>query len=310
MVNSDFLNESFLEPVDLQGMDFSGPDRFFNRELSWLAFNRRVLEEAENPDVPLLERVRFVSISASNLDEFFTVRVAGLQELARTGSQKTGADGLTPLQQLVLIERDARKLMNAQQEAWSVLRKELDANGITIASVEDLNTADRNFLDSLFMDKVFPVLTPLAIDPAHPFPFIPNEGFCLALQLERSSDKRSLKALLPIPQQIDRFVRLPDEKGEIIRFLPLEALLLEYVSHLFPGYVIKGNCAFRVLRDSDLEVEEEAEDLVREFETALKRRTRGEVVRLSLSSGAPPKLRTLIMESLGVKEEESFDFEG
>ncbi|MDE0307862.1 MAG: RNA degradosome polyphosphate kinase [Albidovulum sp.] len=310
MVNSDFLNESFLEPVDLQGMDFSGPDRFFNRELSWLAFNRRVLEEAENPDVPLLERVRFVSISASNLDEFFTVRVAGLQELARTGSQKTGADGLTPLQQLVLIERDARKLMNAQQEAWSVLRKELDANGITIASVEDLNTADRNFLDSLFMDKVFPVLTPLAIDPAHPFPFIPNEGFCLALQLERSSDKRSLKALLPIPQQIDRFVRLPDEKGEIIRFLPLEALLLEYVSHLFPGYVIKGNCAFRVLRDSDLEVEEEAEDLVREFETALKRRRRGEVVRLSLSSGAPPKLRTLIMESLGVKEEESFDFEG
>ncbi|MCY4462199.1 MAG: RNA degradosome polyphosphate kinase [Albidovulum sp.] len=310
MVNSDFLNEGFLDPVDLPGMDLSGPDRFFNRELSWLAFNRRVLEEASNPNVPLLERVRFVSISASNLDEFYTVRVAGLQELARTGSQKTASDGLMPVQQLELIERDARDLMNAQQRAWCALRRELDANGIKLVAVEDLDAADRKFLDSVFVNKVFPILTPLAIDPAHPFPFIPNEGFCLALELERSSDKRSLKALLPIPNQIDRFIRLPNVDGGIIRFLPLEELLLEFVSYIFPGYAAKGHCAFRVLRDSDLEVEEEAEDLVREFETALKRRRRGEAVRLSLSSGAPPKLRVLVMESLGVKEEESFEFEG
>ena len=275
MVNSDFLNEGFLDPVDLPGMDLSGPDRFFNRELSWLAFNRRVLEEASNPNVPLLERVRFVSISASNLDEFYTVRVAGLQELARTGSQKTASDGLMPVQQLELIERDARDLMNAQQRAWCGLRRELDANGIKLVAVEDLDEADRKFLDSDFVNKVFPILTPLAIDPAHPFPFIPNEGFCLALELERSSDKRSLKALLPIPNQINRFIRLPNVDGGIIRFLPLEELLLEFVSYIFPGYAAKGHCAFRVLRDSDLEVEEEAEDLVREFETALKREAQG-----------------------------------
>ena len=306
MTQADFLKAPFPAPVPLSEAETIGPRRFFNRELSWLAFNWRVLEEAGNPAVPLLERMRFLSISATNLDEFYTVRVAGLRALVRNGNATHSEDGRSPAEQLALIHADARALMQAQQSTFKALRREMEAAGIDLVSRSKLTARDQKFLESHFLTNVFPVLSPLAIDPAHPFPFIPNTGFSLALELERRSDRRPLKALLPIPQQIARFVRLPGKD----RFLPLEELLLLHLDMLFPGYTDQGHCLFRVLRDSDLEVEDEAEDLVREFEVALKRRRRGEVIRLKMSAGAPDDLRKLIMEELHVTESEAVEVKG
>ncbi|UWQ03882.1 RNA degradosome polyphosphate kinase [Aliiroseovarius crassostreae] len=306
---SDFLHAPFPEAAELPPEETAGPKRFFNRELSWLGFNWRVLEEAENPRVPLLERLRFLSISATNLDEFYTVRVAGLRELVREDVTTPAADGLLPAEQLALINQDARALMARQQSTYDTLTRQMRDQGIVIEKRADLTPEDKTHLDQVFLSQVFPVLSPLAIDPAHPFPFIPNTGFALALQLERSKDRQKLKALLPIPQQINRFVRLPAAEGQC-RFLPLEDLLLEHLSSLFPGYVEKGNCAFRILRDSDLEVEDEAEDLVREFETALKRRKRGEVVRMKITKGAPEDLMQMIKRELRVSGDEIVEVDG
>ena len=309
MTKADFLKAGFSEPVVLSAAEITGPLRFFNRELSWLAFNWRVLEEASNPAVPLLERLRFLSISATNLDEFYTVRVAGLRALVRNGNAKLSEDGRRPAEQLTLIHADARKLMQTQQTVFNKLKREMEAESIIILTRSKLTQRDLKWLEGHFLAKVFPVLSPLAIDPAHPFPFIPNTGFSLALELERVSDHRTLKALLPIPQQIARFVALP-AKAKEHRFLPLEELLLLHLGMLFPGYADRGHCSFRVLRDSDLEVEDEAEDLVREFETALKRRRRGEVIRLKLSAGAPDDLRSLIVDELGISEDEVVEVRG
>ncbi len=306
MTLADFLNSPFPEAVEVSD-DLTGPKRFYNRELSWLGFNWRVLEESENTRVPLLERLRFLSISATNLDEFYTVRVAGLRELAHAGNTTPALDGLTPAEQLSLIDTDARNLMHRQQSIFNTLKDELAEANICILARHDLEKNDEVFLDNMFLNNVFPVLSPLAVDPAHPFPFIPNTGFALALELERTSDKRSMRALLPVPHQIDRFIALP---GEDDRFLPLEELLLLHIQRLFPSYKVKGHCAFRVLRDSDLEVEDEAEDLVREFEVALKRRRRGEVVRMKLTTGAPKGLRKMIMDELHVDESEVIDVDG
>ncbi len=309
MSPANFLQAPFADPVKMPGFDFQGPERFHNRELSWLGFNWRVLEEAENPRVPLLERLRFLSISATNLDEFYTVRVAGLRELAHAGNTTPAIDGLTPAEQLVLISTEARRLMEHQQVVWDRLRAEMEDEGICLLTHDNLTEPDKAYLLDVFLNEVFPVLSPLAIDPAHPFPFIPNTGFALALQLEREADKRKLQALLPIPQQIARFVQLGSKDGNL-RFLPLEELLLLHVGDLFPGYLTAGHCAFRVLRDSDLEVEDEAEDLVREFEVALKRRRRGEVIRLKLSSDAPSALRRVIMQELHVSEIDVIELAG
>jgi len=307
MTITDFLNSPLPDAVELD-VDPQTPQRFFNRELSWLAFNWRVLEEAENPRVPLLERLRFVSISATNLDEFYTVRVAGLRELDDAGNQTPAADGLTPRQQLDLINRNARALMKKQQEVFVTLRDEMKNEGIHILSRRDLSDDEKGFLETEFLNKVFPVLSPLAIDPAHPFPFIPNTGFALALQLERRRDKEPLQALLPIPAQIDRFVRLPGTLEQ--RFLPVEELMLMRLDSIFPGYKTVGQCSFRILRDSDLEVEEEAEDLVREFETALKRRRRGEVIRAEMSENPPAALRAMLMDQLNIEEDEVIEVSG
>ena len=304
-----FLSAPLPEPVALPEAQITGPQRFFNRELSWLAFNWRVLEEAMNPRVPLLERVRFASISAGNLDEFYTVRVAGLRGLAQEGNLTPAADGRTPAMQLKLINADARRLMQHQQAAWNALKSEMEAEGLSVVTAAKLTTRDKAALADIFMARVFPVLSPLAIDPAHPFPFIPNEGIALALQLTRDRDGRRLQALLPIPGQIDRFITLPAADGKA-RFLPLEELLRLHIGALFPGYTLSGSCLFRVLRDSDLELEEEAEDLVREFETALKRRRRGEVVRLQISAGAPEDLKAEIIDQLDVSPEEVVEVRG
>ena len=306
MTQADFLRTPFPEPQDMPDGAPNGAVRFFNRELSWLSFNWRGLDEARNTRVPLLERLRFVSISAANLDEFYTVRVAGLRELVREGSTNISDDGLTPAEQLSLINADARRLMSAQQGVWNRLRREMEEQGITILSRSRLTRTEEEFLRGYFEESVLPVLSPLAIDPAHPFPFIPNTGFSLALELAPEGKGRPMQALLPIPAQLPRFVPMPGAE----RFLRLEDLLLMHLSSLFPGYRNAGYCAFRVLRDSDLEVEEEAEDLVREFETALKRRRRGSVIRLKITAGASDKLRQLIMDELEVSPDEVIEVEG
>ena len=308
-MQADFLKADIPEPLTLENVNLNSPARFVNRELSWLNFNWRVLEEAENTRVPLLERLRFLSISATNLDEFYTVRVAGLRELAQAGKTKAAADGLTPAEQLVLINEDARKLLQTQQRVFETIRGEMLDAGIAIIDRFGLSEDDKEFVADVFLHKVFPVLSPLAIDPAHPFPFIPNTGYSLALQLERTKDKRELMALLPIPAQIDRFIELPAPEGQM-RYLPLEDALIENLGRLFPGYKMKGHFGFRVLRDSDLEVEDEAEDLVREFEVALKRRKRGEVVRLTYSGDAPSKLKALVMRELAVSDAETVELPG
>ena len=279
----------------------TSPERYFNRELSWLSFNMRVLEEAKNPDHPLLERLRFLSISGNNLDEFFMVRVAGLVGQLREGVPEISDDGRSPGEQLELIRREAQVLMAEQDARWNQLKSELDENGIHIIDGADgLPLHEQAYLSDRFLDEILPVVTPIAIDPAHPFPFIPNRGFIIALRLKRRKDGEPMSAILPIPQQLERFVRLP---GPDVRFISLENMLAIFLPRLFPGYDVEGQGLFRVLRDSDLEIEEEAEDLVRVFESALKRRRRGVVIRMEVDSSCPQFLRDFITHELHVEED-------
>ncbi len=299
------------------------PDRFINRELSWLAFNDRVLDEAHNPSHPLLEQLRFLSISANNLDEFYMVRVAGLKAQVRADVTRQSQEGLTPAEQLEAISERAGHLMRRQQDRWRSLRKELATSGLTVLSAGDLSEADRSWLARHFEDQIFPVLTPLACDPAHPFPFLPNLGSAMVLSLrsERGGGlPRTMTALLPIPSQVPRFIRLPGKgsrrihgragtpgSGKSTRFLRLEELLELHFDRLFPGFELLEKAYFRVIRDSDVEIEEEAEDLMREFEVALQRRRRGQVIHLRVSKGISDDLRDFVVNELGTAPDEVFE---
>ena len=282
------------------------PERFINRELSWLDFNHRVVEEAENRRHPLLERLRFVSISASNLDEFFSVRVAGLIGQAKAGVTALSADGRTPAAQLGEIQPRAHALIAKQQQVWLELRGQLHQAGIELCETAALLADDLAWLDTWFMDRVFPVLTPLAIDPAHPFPFIPNMGLVKVLKLHRPEDGHSMNALIPLPALIERFIRLPARAGAEprIRFVLLEDLVGLFLNRLFPGFEIVAKGMFRLIRDTGVEFEEEAEDLVRSYETALKRRRRGIAIHLSVDAAMPDDLRALVIDELDVDDHE------
>jgi polyphosphate kinase len=285
--------EALREPA----IDPASPDRFVNRELSWLMFNRRVLEEARNLRHPLLERMRFLSISASNLDEFFMVRVAGLKGMVNEAVATHSADGLTPAQQLAQVDAMAKKLITDQQAVWVPMCAELREAGIAVIECDEVTENDCAWLDAHFREQIFPVLTPLAIDPAHPFPFIPNLGFTLAARLTRAKDGKTVTALVPIPPQLQRFIRLPDV-GRTVRFLPLEKVVTMYLDRLFPAHAMLGSGVFRILRDSDVEFEEEAEDLMLLFESLLKQRRRGSVIHMKCSASMPDDLREFIADHL------------
>jgi len=287
--------------VEWQNVTLETRRRFINRELSWLAFNSRVLGEANNPTHPLLERLRFLSISAINLDEFYMVRVAGLKGQVRAGVVTQSQDGLTPAQQLKAIHESAGQLIADQQTCLHTLFRELREEGLSVLASKELSDDDLGWLEDHFMEQVFPVLTPLAIDPAHPFPFMPNLGFSLVLKLCRNDNDDELSALLPIPHLLTRFVRLP---GDDIRFIPLEDVIGLFLHKLFPDFTLLKSGSFRLIRDSVVEIDEEAEDLVRTFESALKRRRRGSTILLSFSSETPEELRTLVTENLGLSPDD------
>ena len=279
----------------------SSPERFINREFSWLQFNRRVLEETLNTEHPLLERVRFLSISAANLDEFFMVRVAGLEGQVRQNIVVRTPDGKTPAEQLESILQEIDNLQMEQQASLAVLQQYLAKEDILIVRPGALSETDRNWLATEFEQAIFPVLTPLSIDPAHPFPFIPNLGFSIGLQLVSKNGREPMTALLRLPPALDRFVRLPDD-GNTIRYITLEDVANIFIYRLYPGYEVQGSSTFRIIRDSDIEVEEEAEDLVRFFETALKRRRRGSVIRLETDSEMPASLRQFVVQATNVPD--------
>jgi polyphosphate kinase len=287
------------------------PARFSNRELSWLAFNQRVLEEAGNARHPLLERLRFVAISANNLDEFYSVRVAGLVGQDREGVVTPSPDGLTPSQQLAAIHERARALIDGQQQAWQDLRAKLREAHLMVVDRPDLTDADKQWLEEWFMDRVFPVLTPLAVDPAHPFPFIANLALCLVFKLVREEDGGTMRALLPLPPQVERFIRLPSRRGAgAMRFVLLEDVILLFLDRLFPGFIMAESGLFRLIRDTDVEFEEEAEDLVRSYESALKRRRRGRAIRLSVTANTPPDILDFVAEELDALRSEVFVVDG
>jgi polyphosphate kinase len=279
------------------------PSLFINREASWIAFNERVLQEAENQRHPLLERVRFLAISHSNLEEFYQVRVAGLKAQVRAVMNPLSQDGLTPAEQLNDIYERTRSIISKQQKTWLILSKELHEQGIHIIAPSGLSAEDKVTLKQQFLTDIFPVLTPLAIDPAHPFPFIPNRGLTLVLELKEKESDKTMRALVPLPRSLKRFVKLQKTENT---FVLLEDCIVLFLENLFPRYEMLSKGLFQVLRDSELEIDDEADDLMQLFEIALKRRRRGNVIQVTADADMPPNLREFIVTQSTLQEQEIF----
>ena len=277
--------------------------RYFNRELSWLLFNRRVVEEARNQSNPILERLRFVAIACSNLDEFYTVRVAGLRSMVSAGLTTKSADGLTPKQQLNRILPAIADLTFDQQKTFQEIKEELTGKNILILKFKELFDDEKSWLGQFFRDEIFPVLTPLAVDPAHPFPFLLNGASCLALMLKSINGQEEMEGLIPMPSQLGRFVELP---GNSNRYICLEHIISEFVSEVFPDFEVTGQGLFRLLRDSELEVDDEAEDLMLSFETALRRRQRGGIIQVMVDDEMPASLERFVISKLECDEADVF----
>lgn len=285
-------------------------ERYLNRELSWLSFNERVLAEAHNIAHPLFERLRFLAISASNLDEFYMVRVAGLKALVRRKLAVRSEDGLTPEQQLHEIHERVSTIMSEQQQCWQELRAELAINRVHLLSATDLDEVQRAWLKDYFTTELYPLLTPIAVDPAHPFPFIPNLGLTLALALFDETDNEEVHAIVPIPSHLGRFVSLPTESEGMIAHLLVEEVILHFINQLFPDFRLEYAGTFRIIRDSEFEIDERAEDLMLTFETALKQRKRGSVIRLGIATDMPVELRQFLQQELSVIDEDIFVVDG
>ncbi|MCB2059224.1 MAG: RNA degradosome polyphosphate kinase, partial [Novosphingobium sp.] len=275
----------------------NGESRYFNRELSWLAFNQRVLAEAGNLDYPLLERLRFLSISGSNLDEFVMVRVAGLAGQVRRQIEEVSIDGLTPSQQLAAIHQTVLELETAQQDSWHELKELLAREGITIVGDDRLDAVRERWLKEYFLEHLLPVITPQAIDPAHPFPFVANQGMGILFSLTRVADDAPVMEMVLIPSALPRFIRLP---GDAAVYISVEDLLCRHAELLFPGFRVHGHGVFRVLRDSDIEIEEDAEDLVRYYRSAIQRRRRGQVIVLQIQGKFDPSAEEMLRNQLGL----------
>lgn len=301
------INQRLWESENHEHLTLQTPHRFINRELSWLKFNQRVLEEAYNPAHPLLERLRFLSISASNLDEFYMVRVAGLKAQVAAGVLSNSPDGMTPSQQLVAISENVSQLMSEQHSCLNDLLIDLEEKGIAIIGPDSLSDLDRKWLTQIFENEIFSILTPIAVDPGHPFPFIPNLGFGIVMKIESTSGVDPMEALIIVPSQLNRFIRLP---GKDLRYVRTEHVVIMHLEQLFPSFQLSSHGVFRIIRDSEMEIDEEAEDLVRTFESALKQRRRGSVVRLTVDAKMPSELREFVREQLAVPWEDVHCFEG
>jgi polyphosphate kinase len=286
-----------LHPADAAPLPPSS--RYFNRELSWLAFNRRVLEEACNPRHPLLERIRFLSISGSNLDEFVMVRVAGLKGQVRRGIEELSSDGLPPGQQLAVTAAEIDRLVETQQAVWQDIQRAMAAEDIAVIGNEELGAESQAWLERHFREQVFPVITPQALDPAHPFPFVANQGLGLLFSLTRLSDGAAVTEMILLPATLPRFIRLA---GAPSRYIAVEQVVSRFAPLIFPGFRIGPSGLFRILRDSDIEVEEEAEDLVRSFRSAIQRRRRGMVIRLELEEGIDVGIEDMLLDELDTSD--------
>lgn len=285
--------------------------RYLNRELSSLAFNRRVLELAKTKTLPLLERVRFLSIAASNLDEFYMVRVAALKNQTYDTPDKKGIDGRLAVEQLPLIVEETHALMDDMQACWRGLERELAKHKIELLHPESLSKRERQWLHKKFELDIFPVLTPLAIDPAHPFPFIPSREMAIYMHLQHPKTGEEMDALLPLPTGLDRFIRLPDKKNGVVRYVRLQRAILDNLKNLFAPYVLKDYATFRVLRDSEIDFGDDAEDLLQNFESALKQRRRGDVIQLLANKKfISPKALAFLKKHLDVEDDGIFLIDG
>ncbi len=286
-------------PISEENAEIAESELYFNRELSWLSFNERVLAEAENESYPLLERLRFLSISGSNLDEFMMIRVAGLVGQVQRGIGKPSIDGQTPSQQLTAIRAKLVELSARQQAIWRELHDRLSEVDIHVADEHRVNPSAYQWLKNYFLEEILPIITPQALDPAHPFPFVTNEGMGLLFTLSREVDKERIIEMILIPPALPRYVRVP---GEEAIYVSIASLIVRFADQLFPGFTIKGDGLFRVLRDSDIEIEEEAEDLVRTFRSAIQRRRRGQVIQLEMEEDFDNHAEQVLLEQLGVHD--------